>query len=671
MFRNSRLLLLVALLCVIAVTVTLFVQPRSWSETDNSIWGQFSLSQLEQRIAAIDKQVQSLSRPSMRSTVGAVGSRSQVHATAEHQEWIQIDLAETALIDEVVLVPAIWRDALHGFRADGFPLEFRILVGSGDEDAGTIVKSFTKQDGLLPRVAPVVISFPPIEASWVRLEASVLSPRGWDGKYVLQLSELLVFSDQENVALQQTVQVSSSSMTEKLSARHRDYLVDGFVPYLMDASVGNQSLTFLRAVGEDESPTITFDLNESLPISRVHLHAVDVSDTVPQTQPEDFGMPRHFVLVGAHRPDFSDAMPLTEYHLKSTYDAGPIIVRRFPETECRYVQVRVIEPYTDALSESREAWVGFAEIEIFSRGKNVALGKIADVNLSAVDKFRGVAALTDGNHLFGRILPMRDWLEELATRHDLESERPFVQAELSNRYQHQRNVVRLLSWLSGLLVLIAVCVALIDRIALQRAIKRVRERIAADLHDEIGANLHAIGLLGDLAQSVPGSPEKVKLLMQRIRAMTDRSGAATRQCANMLESQGLFGDLLDDMQRLSARMMADFEHDISFEGESFLRQLKPSIRVDLFLFYKECLTNILRHSHASRVSTLMQGTKNEVRLVVTDNGCGLQNSIGNQAPPSLNRRVRLFGASVSTHPIDGGGTSVRLVLRTKTVSWWR
>ena len=87
----------------------------------------------------------------MRSTVGAVGSRSQVHATAEHQEWIQIDLAETALIDEVVLVPAIWRDALHGFRADGFPLEFRILVGSGDEDAGTIVKSFTKQDGLLPK----------------------------------------------------------------------------------------------------------------------------------------------------------------------------------------------------------------------------------------------------------------------------------------------------------------------------------------------------------------------------------------------------------------------------------------------------------------------------------------------------------------------------------------
>jgi signal transduction histidine kinase len=301
----------------------------------------------------------------------------------------------------------------------------------------------------------------------------------------------------------------------------------------------------------------------------------------------------------------------------------------------------------------------------FAEGINVALGAPVSVNLEPDLASRSPTTLTDGNNLYGRILPLRDWLAELAMRHDLETERPLVAAELNNRYRRQKAIVLRLSWLAGLLGFVAVCTVLVERTIRQRAVFRTRERIAADLHDELGANLHAIGLLGDLAQAAADSPGQLKPLLRRVRALTERSGAATRYCSNMLESEGLFGDLMEDMRRMSDSLMADLDHELSFEGELFVRQLKASIRIDLFLFYKECLTNVLKHSGATRVVTRLTADQNGLNLNVTDNGCGLNDTQFKRIPTSLSRRARLAGAKVSADRLADGGTSITLRLRTK------
>lgn len=240
-----------------------------------------------------------------------------------------------------------------------------------------------------------------------------------------------------------------------------------------------------------------------------------------------------------------------------------------------------------------------------------------------------------------------------------------LRAELYGRYQLQKTNLNRLAWLAGLLGFVAVCTVLVERIVRQRAVYQTRQRIAADLHDELGANLHAIGLLGDLAQASAESPDKLKSLLRRIRDLTERSGAATRYCSNMLEAKGLFGDLMDDMRRTSTRMMADLEHQISFEGESLLRELKPATRIDLFLFYKECLVNILRHSGATRVTTHLKADRRELCLTITDNGSGLENSSGARVPRSLSRRSRLLGAQVDARDLENHGTRITLRLRTR------
>ena len=133
----------------------------------------------------------------------------------------------------------------------------------------------------------------------------------------------------------------------------------------------------------------------------------------------------------------------------------------------------------------------------------------------------------------------------------------------------------------------------------------------------------------------------------------------------MTEANGLYAGLQADMHRAAQRIMAQLAHDITIDGEVYLDQLKPRTRVDLFLFYKECLVNISRHSGATQFSTHLRADVRTIRLTVSDNGRGMGESPGNGIPSSLKRRARLLGAKVTVDSPVAGGTRIALTFRTR------
>ncbi|MFC1766541.1 sensor histidine kinase, partial [Planctomycetota bacterium] len=99
-----------------------------------------------------------------------------------------------------------------------------------------------------------------------------------------------------------------------------------------------------------------------------------------------------------------------------------------------------------------------------------------------------------------------------------------------------------------------------------------------------------------------------------------------------------------------------------------LHTLKPRKRIDLFFFYKECLTNIIRHSGATQVTAQVTATNKAIRLTVTDNGHGMKvatTNNNNGVPSSLKRRARLLGARVSAEHPEGKGMHIVLKLKTR------
>lgn len=320
------------------------------------------------------------------------------------------------------------------------------------------------------------------------------------------------------------------------------------------------------------------------------------------------------------------------------------------------------------MSESSAPWKtppavsASPEIEVFSGPVNVSVGKpvgsLGRPQPEASHSRRTLAALTDGRNLYGNLLSIREWMLQLARRHDLETERPLIIEELKRRYERQKRNLRIMTWVAALLAVSVAFTILIDRMLRMRQATQMRERFAADLHDELGANIHTIGLLGDLARDAESDEERAELL-EKSREFTERCGSTIRNWTKKLEARGVCENLVEDMKLSAASLLADMEHVFSVEGEEYLSAIKPRKRVYIYLFYKECLTNILRHSGATRVTTSLKAGRKTLTLRVSDNGIGLRGS----QPASLKRRARLLGTKVTCEDSTDGGTRITLRLK--------
>ena len=624
-----------------------------------------SLSQLEQHLTEIDAELGQLASFTVRGGTGSVGYYSSTHRDPDAKESIRVELAKESTIEEVVLVPVLFRHAKTGLQSTGFPVAFRVLVGTGQTTHE--VASFSEEDQLLPRIAPLTISFPPVKASWVSIEASTLSSTlDSDRVYRLELSEIMVFSGKENVALPlQKSEGTKRSVKNHKESRAIRFLTDGFSPYLMDAGDGESSRTkVIRIKSRQAEASLNIDLKTSQPVHQINLHTADVSFSIPMREFSCWAVPRHVRVTGANESDFSDEMFLCEFEQHSIYDNGPILMRPFMEKRCRYIRLTIIDPRPVVSLDQYENGFAFSEIEVLSHSQNIAQG--APVTGSSGLSYRrgALERITDGLNNYGKILPLREWMNQLARRHDLERERPLVVAELDRRYNSQQTHLRRMIWLSALLAVGILITFLISRMLRQRSIFQTRERIAANLHDELGANLHAIGILGDLAKqevSDAGADERWATLNHYInetRTLTEQTAKMAQHCTNMLGAHEIHENLVEEMKNTGERLLADLEHHLSFTDTDRLQRLHPRRRIGLYLFYKESLTNIIRHARATRVETHLSADKNRISLIIHDNGVGVATP-----PPSLKRRARLLKAKLSVETPADGGTKITLWFR--------
>ena len=633
------------------------------------------IDSLRERLGEIDAKLVGLASFSLQTSVGPIGWRSLMYPDASHTEWIKVDLGSEQEIDLIALVPALTRGSYNTYHADGFPLSFSILAGSADDPEGKLIASFEEGDEVLPRIAPLTISCPGTRASWIKVVASKLGTMAWNREKVLQLAEIMVFRGKENVALGRPVSTSSQGDLHK-GARQRAFLVDGSLPYLMHAPGKKSTACFVR-VAAGEHMSFTADLGEVIPVNGLQLHGIEVSDTVPQANRANFAFPRHLVLEGAMQEDFSDARVLCEYKQQSMYDVSSIVCRRFAERACRYLRITVPEGDHVNTGEigSVADMLGFAEIEVLSNGNNVLAGCELMAGFEPIQIHNTPAQLTDGANVFGKIIATRDWIEQLALRHDLETERPLVAANLDQLFSEQEQQFTLLRNLSVLVGGFLVIIILLSHIIRTRQLTSMRQRLAADLHDQVGANLHAIGLLSDIAREEASktasgvASDSVVGVIREIRDTTDRTAASVRHCSDTLEPHSLHADFEQDMRRIAHRMMEGYDYTITVSDKEQMARLKPLRCADLFLFYKECLVNISRHAHASCFDAMIEAKQGKIRLTITDNGSGMP---AGMIPPSIKRRAKILRGKLSIEsPVADTGQGTRIILVIPIRSWLR
>jgi signal transduction histidine kinase/ligand-binding sensor domain-containing protein len=198
----------------------------------------------------------------------------------------------------------------------------------------------------------------------------------------------------------------------------------------------------------------------------------------------------------------------------------------------------------------------------------------------------------------------------------------------------------------------------------QAALHQERARIAKDIHDDLGANLTQIALLGDLASQDRAAPEKAgahvakisvtaRQLIKSLDEIVWAVNPGNDTLAHLVDYTGQFA--LDFLRLAGIRCRLDFP------DQAPAREVSTDVRHDLFLIVKEALNNIVKHANATEVWLRIKATDELLRIAVEDNGCGFDYpSARPGADGLLNMRHRAaeIGAHCRIESQPGEGTRV-------------
>ncbi len=195
---------------------------------------------------------------------------------------------------------------------------------------------------------------------------------------------------------------------------------------------------------------------------------------------------------------------------------------------------------------------------------------------------------------------------------------------------------------------------------LTEKIRTVQLDIARDLHDTIGQNISYLRMrLEHLASSDPDSKNAAEI--QQMCAVANESYDLVRGTLAMLQSSN-FGDLQALFSRYAGQIAERADFEIDFNSQGSQKALTPYQIRQIFYIFREALSNIEKHAGASQVRVETQWDKENLTLLISDNGRGfdpahMQNST-HYGLRFMRERTEQMNGSLSVLSTACSGTNI-------------
>jgi signal transduction histidine kinase len=208
------------------------------------------------------------------------------------------------------------------------------------------------------------------------------------------------------------------------------------------------------------------------------------------------------------------------------------------------------------------------------------------------------------------------------------------------------------------------------------AVVEERERIGKDLHDGIIQAIYAVGLsledVPELVEDDEGRADAIARVDRAIDALNLVIADIRSYILRLRPAMGGPEDPVEALARLAEEVgmnaVIDLEVDLD-GGADALRSLPPDRRSDLLFIAREALSNVARHSGATRTALVLAEDGEELVLCVEDNGRGFDPAEV-QGPDAFGRHQGLgnmtdravgMGGSFAVERPDGSGA--RIIVR--------
>ncbi|GAB4093252.1 sensor histidine kinase [Flaviaesturariibacter terrae] len=200
------------------------------------------------------------------------------------------------------------------------------------------------------------------------------------------------------------------------------------------------------------------------------------------------------------------------------------------------------------------------------------------------------------------------------------------------------------------------------------AVEHERQRISAEIHDDLGATLSGVRLLTELArEKMPPGPLQVDLekIHQSISSLTEK----TREVIWTLNTeQDSLESLLLYLQKQAQALFegAPTRLQVQLPVEVPPVRVSGDVRRQVYLAVREALHNCLKHSGATLCRLSMTYGPEGLRIEVHDDGAGLpaqrSSSAFSSGMRSMQQRMAYTGGQLRIHSNPKQGTRIEFII---------
>ena len=202
-----------------------------------------------------------------------------------------------------------------------------------------------------------------------------------------------------------------------------------------------------------------------------------------------------------------------------------------------------------------------------------------------------------------------------------------------------------------------------------RNLQSIRNRIARDLHDEIGSTLLSISLYSDVAGKLVNekAPEATGMLSQITESTTNMMEAMSDIVWAINTRNDRFDNMLNRMRGFAVEVLEAKNCQVHFNADESMMssQLGMEQRKNLYLIFKESINNAAKHANCQNVWVDFYTMGNKLHLKIRDDGKGFLATQKFQGNGLINfyKRTQELGGELKIITEPGKGTTIDLAFR--------
>jgi signal transduction histidine kinase/ligand-binding sensor domain-containing protein len=225
------------------------------------------------------------------------------------------------------------------------------------------------------------------------------------------------------------------------------------------------------------------------------------------------------------------------------------------------------------------------------------------------------------------------------------------------------------SWFIGLSILLLASIAYaghLYRLEQSLKVERLRNKIASDLHDEIGSSLTRISLYSDLLQTDPDQKERRNYLLT-IRDLSREIVSTMSDIVWSIDNKNdSMGALIIRIKDFATELLypKNIALDFAITNVDESRLLDPILKQNIYLICKEALNNVVKHAQATHVKVSLTSTSDSFTIRIEDNGLGYKDDahVGNGIR-NMKRRAQAIGGEFDIEHDKG----TKITIQRKTI----